>query len=370
MIAKRKKHLNLRLPPRVDAYMKKDGTFSFRFKHWDGHYIKLGCDIEEARKKGHALNAGKPLVGSLAELIEEYWKSTWFTNLAPRTKLDYEEHSKQVIKVLGELAPNDITPQHLGRYLRMERASAPVRANREIRGFLSTVYEFGIEIGSALANPCRQIRRNKETPRTRKVETHELAGVVEVAKTIGPSAQLITLAAEFCAIAGRRRQDVLRLPLPKHGEMETRIEPQKVKRGEAQMTIEIPLTPGLLDIIERAKEVHRLRERLFDEREAKRLAKGKTGKEQRPVRSMTWIFCTQQGQPYSDAGFKTMWNKIQVKWEEEGGTRFTFHDLRAYYVTEAKAKGWQVSDTTGHKDESTANKIYDRRRVRKARPLK
>lgn len=49
--------------------------------------------------------------------------------------------------------------------------------------------------------------------------------------------------------------------------------------------------------------------------------------------------------------------------------RITFHDLRAYYVTEGKERGIQVTEATGHKSDATANRIYDRRRVRKATPL-
>ena len=368
MIARRKKNLNLRLPPRLYAYEKKDGTYSFRFNHWDGYYIKLGSDLDAARKKAHSIHAGKPIVGSLADLVQEYWKSVWFTNLAVRTKADYEEHSKHVLRVFGQMAPDDIHATHIAHYLRIERKKAPVRANREIRGFLSSVYEYGIEIGAAKSNPCRQVRRNPEKPRTRKVEKLEISGISKTAAKMGASAQLITLAAEFCAIAGRRREDVLRLPIPKHDDEIIRIEQQKTKYDEAQVIIEIPITTGLRDVIDRARAIHRLREQLFEEREAARLAKGKIGKEKCPVRSR-FLFCTQQGQPYSNSGFKTMWNRIQVQWEVEGGKRFTFHDLRAYYVTEAKARGWEVKDTTGHKDESTANRIYDRRRDRKGRPL-
>lgn len=368
MIAKRKKNLNLRLPPRVEARQKKDGTFTFRFKHWDGYHIPLGNDLEEARRKGHSLNAGQPLVGSLTALADEYEKSIWYKRLAVSTKVDYENCRKQVLNIFGSMRPDDITPQHIARYMRIERASAPIRANREIRGYLSSVYEYGIEIGAAQSNPCRMVRRNPEKPRTRKVETNEITGIHEVAKEIGPSAQLLALAAKFCALAGRRREDVLRLPLPKPDDEIIVIQPQKIKHDEATVTIEIPITAGLREVIEQVRGVHRLREQLFDEREAKRTAQGRIGKERRPVRSL-FMFCNQQGQPYSDAGFKAMWNRLQIRWEEKGNNRFTFHDLRAYYVTEAKARGWQVKDTTGHKDESTANRVYDRRRIRKATPL-
>lgn len=54
---------------------------------------------------------------------------------------------------------------------------------------------------------------------------------------------------------------------------------------------------------------------------------------------------------------------------EQGGERFTFHDLRAYYVSEGMNAGIKVTEATGHKSDATARRIYDRRRARKATPL-
>ena len=47
----------------------------------------------------------------------------------------------------------------------------------------------------------------------------------------------------------------------------------------------------------------------------------------RPIRGLN-LFCTRQGTPYSDTGFKAMWNRVQLKWADQGGLRFTFHDIR------------------------------------------
>lgn len=58
----------------------------------------------------------------------------------------------------------------------------------------------------------------------------------------------------------------------------------------------------------------------------------------RPIRGL-YLFCTRQGKPYSDTGFKAMWNRVQVKWAESGGQRFTFHDIRAKALTDAKRLG-------------------------------
>lgn len=47
-----------------------------------------------------------------------------------------------------------------------------------------------------------------------------------------------------------------------------------------------------------------------------------------------------QGQPYTEQGFKAMWNRIMEDWLKlSGAERFTFHDLRAYYVTVMVGRG-------------------------------
>jgi integrase len=166
---------------------------------------------------------------------------------------------------------------------------------------------------------------------------------------------MMTLIAEFCAVAGQRHEDVLRLLLPKEDDAVICVDPLKTKYDEAQVTTETPFTEGLRDIIARARELRNT---------------PASGKKPTAVVLGRHLFCNRKGQPYTDSGFKTMWNPLQVRLDGQGGERFTFHDLRGYYVSEAKARGWQVKDTTGHKDEKTADRIYDRRRVRKARPLK
>ncbi len=57
-----------------------------------------------------------------------------------------------------------------------------------------------------------------------------------------------------------------------------------------------------------------------------------------PIRDL-YLFCTRQGQPYSDTGFKAMWNRVQLKWADQGGARFTFSDIGAKVLTDAKKTG-------------------------------
>ncbi|KXA74534.1 hypothetical protein CBR67_02595 [Bordetella hinzii] len=74
-----------------------------------------------------------------------------------------------------------------------------------------------------------------------------------------------------------------------------------------------------------------------------------------------FVWTTRQGQPYTEKGFKAMWNRIMADWLKLPGTeRFTFHDLRAYYVTVMVGRG---ENPETHANPATTRRVYDRRRV-------
>jgi integrase len=79
-----------------------------------------------------------------------------------------------------------------------------------------------------------------------------------------------------------------------------------------------------------------------------------------------YIFANQDGQPYTDSGFKTMWNRVMHDYAAAGGKWFTTHDLRVYYVTEKGEKG---ENPETHKNPATTKRVYDRTRVVKVKPL-
>ena len=83
-----------------------------------------------------------------------------------------------------------------------------------------------------------------------------------------------------------------------------------------------------------------------------------------------YVFCNREGQPYTAAGFKALWNRLQIAWEKGGNERFHFHDLRAKAVTDVIEQGRKASELTGHRDEQTPAKIYDRRATRKSPAVK
>ena len=75
-----------------------------------------------------------------------------------------------------------------------------------------------------------------------------------------------------------------------------------------------------------------------------------------------YVFPTRDGRAYTDRGFKTLWQRIMLKAMSEGvvprDARFTFHDLRAFYVTQHKLQRGSLPDL--HKNPATTAGTYDR----------
>jgi integrase len=79
-----------------------------------------------------------------------------------------------------------------------------------------------------------------------------------------------------------------------------------------------------------------------------------------------YLIPTGHGSAYSSGGFRALWHRRMAEWVSRGHEHFTFHDLRAKTVTDLSSQGRKASELTGHRDEKTVARVYDRRRVRKA----
>lgn len=345
MIATRTKNRHLGLLPRMDARKRAKGGYTYRYLTYERKYINLGQDRNEAIRKVLEMERRAPTTGTVQELVSTYLESATFAEKGPRTQDDYLRHTKEVLRVFGQMQVSDITPQHIARYLRKERKEAPVQANREM-AFLSSCFQEGIEQGLAQENPCRQVRRNTEKPRSRLPSDADISTFLQTAAKRGAGSELIGVMARFAALTGRRRIEFLTLrkdALTDDGVVFTFA---KTKAGDSVRHGLIGWTPALHIVLDDAASIKR---------------PGKT-----PPPASVYVFANRSGQAYTEAGFKAMWSKIMTDWLSGDPTRqrFTFHDLRAYYVTMMVERN---ENPETHANPATTRKVYDRRRVVKVK---
>ena len=81
------------------------------------------------------------------------------------------------------------------------------------------------------------------------------------------------------------------------------------------------------------------------------------------------VFINQHGNPLTESGFTTGWQRAMVDAMEEGviQRRFTFHDLRAYYTTQHKERYGALPEL--HASTATTARVYDRSKIAKRNSL-
>lgn len=320
------------LLPRMEAMPRKDGLVSYRYHPAGKKPIPLGTDKVLAIRKVLDLNNESPIRGTVKHLWQLYQDSSDWADLSKNTQHDYTQCSKELLRVFGDIDPETITPAICARYLRVERKAAPVRANREM-ALLSNLMNVAIERGDILANPCKQTRRNKERPRKDAPEPETLISFLKWARERNGQAQILASMAEFAALTGNRRIEFLELHWPQISDTEVRL--IRGKQREKQVVEVVSISPALAALLERLRGL------------AKNVRLGA-------------VFPNRAGNCYTEQGFKAMWSKLVLKALEEKAIekRFTFHDLRAYHVTQHKVQRGALPDL--HANPGTTARIYDR----------
>jgi len=331
----RRRTSNLGLPPHMQL---KHGAYYFvgRDKKW----IRLSENKALALAKWAELEGETPILenkersikGSVGELIDRYMieisprkaASTYKGNLAEAENLK---------KVFGRMPIASVLPVHIARYLDTRGIKSKVRANREI-SLLSHMYSMAMRWGMAISNPCVGVTKHKETGRSRYIMDNEFEGVKVL------SSELIATVMDFAYITALRKGDILRLKLEQI--TDDGIWVIQSKTGSKQL---YEWSDGLRKVVDKAKALKR-------------------------PKWCIYLFCIRQGEAYTDSGFKAMWQRVQIKWAEQGGNRFTFHDIRAKALTDAKNLGLDAQTLAGHSTAAMTEHYIKQREFKRVTPLK
>lgn len=334
---------------RMEARPRKDGLVTYRYRPVGAKPINLGTDRLKAIQRVLDMLGMGDNIGMIGRLWEQYQETSDWHKLSDGTRTDYTQCSTPLLKVFSETKASEIRATDVARYLRIERKDAPVRANREV-ALLSNLINLAIERGEAEANPCRQVRRNTEQPRSKAPDPAALAAFLEWLSKQGAQRRIIGLAAEYAAVAGSRKVEFLDIVRPqvdrKAMVIRTKRAKQRgVKRGE--IIEEVEITPKLLDLLDRIDALHLAQDR----------------------GDCLYLFPNRHDSHYTAAGFKAMWGKIMnaALTDKVIEERFTFHDLRAYYATTHKAERGSLPDL--HANPAITARVYDRNRVVKRKAL-
>jgi integrase len=320
-----------------------------------GKPINLGTDKHAAIQKVLDMNGRAGDSGTVRELWRLYQDTTEWKRLAESSKDFYrvcwgrepgtkgpDDPGAGLARVWAGGVVSRITPRDVARYLKQEREGRPI-GNREV-AVLSNLFNVAVERGDIDRNPCREVRRNREEPRTRLVEEAELSAFTKWALQRGESAVVIVSMAEFAALTGNRRIEFRALHWPQVDEEIIRLTRAKQHGGKEKR--ELIARSQALDVV---------------------LARMKALRTYSPMGAVFAAPTT--GNPYTDEGFKSVWKRLMADALEEKviAQRFTFHDLRAHYTTYYKLRFGDLPDM--HADPATTARVYERSRQVKRRAL-
>ena len=324
------------LLPRMEARPRKDGLTTYRYHPMGGKPVNLGTDRAAALRRVLDMNSRAGDQGTVAQIWRLYQESSRWKRLADSTQRVYKEQWRILEPVWGGAPVEQVRPSDIARYLRVERADAPVSANREI-ALLSNLFKLAVERGDIDRNPCKEVSRNPEDPRTRLIERQELSPFIAWALQQGDSAVVLVSMAEFAALTGNRRMEFRTAHWTQVDDELVRLVRAKGRRGQAKREL-VAISEALRAVLARMKALE-------------------------GYSPMGAIFrAPKTGNPYSEAGFKAMWARLMDKALASGivAERFTFHDLRAHYATYHKLQFGALPEM--HADPATTARVYERSR--------
>lgn len=257
-----------------------------------------------------------PLPGTLGLLFQKWHKAPEFTNLKPRTRLDYE-------KIIEYLAPisamplRDLdTPAVLSIRDQAFKAKKRRFANYVVR-VISSALSWGVPRGIVqvnLARGCPLVERPKDMP---KGNARWAPGTPRA--FIASKAGAVRWAAAIAYHTGMRQGDMLTLPLSAWNEHEW----LRWRQGKTGKVCEAYVSEELASELRTARE--------------------------HALKSNSVLFINgSRGRPLTAHGFRALWGKANPLG--------TFHGLRATFAAERKEQGWteeSIQAALGHGDRAS-----------------
>lgn len=315
----------------MEARPHKDGaTVTYRYHPVGGAPINLGTDRAKAIQRVAGMLGLPDDAGTITDLWRQYQISPYWHRLAAGTHRQYTESSVALLRVFGPVHCSHIRPADVARYLRVERGQRPTAANHEI-ALLSNLMRLAVEIGLIDRNPCREVARNVTTPKRDAPATETVAKFLEWAGKRSRAAVVLSAMAEFSALTGCRRGEFIGASWTAVGDTTVRLRRLKQRRETWDV---IKITPALSALLER------MRAFATDSRHGA-------------------LFPNRHGNPYTEAGFKASWSKLQRAAVEAKAIAapIRFHSLRGHYATEYRRLHGEHAPL--HRDPATTARVYD-----------
>jgi integrase len=341
------------------GYKLESGKWAFRLQcpvHNQAEIAKLKREaIQQAAQL--AFNSGQGGVIGLIDGWIEWQEKLPVSDLNKRADSTLKENKREaenLKKSFGHLEPHQITMvlgyEYLDACVSNKRAA---KGNKEIALF-QVILEFAVRKGVIDSNPLRGIRKNKTVSQQRYVTDEEIEIAYRVGKEKGGSRLIVALALRTAWLCVRRSVEVRAITRDAITDAGIMWKAGKVKIGKEKPPVLIEWTPELRDTIQQAINIKR-----------------------NHVAGSMYIFGNMRGQRYTKGGWKSILDDLMQDCVTEAEKLsiefkpFSLQDCRPKGVSDKLDSGHtDVQSATGHTTDRMIGQIYDRRRIKKATPVK
>lgn len=342
------------------GYKLPTGRWAFRLKCSIHDRAKIAEIRAEAIRRAGEIGLGSPADGSVDAILTAW--VAWQESLpldSPRRRADstMRENKREIVrlrKAFGHMMASDLTKTDAYAYLdACVKASRPAKGNKEI-SLMRRILEYAVRLGIIVFNPFDGVEKNETTAYERLVTDQEIALAVEVGRRMGGPNIIVALALKTAWLCLRRSVEVRAMTRDQVTDEGIRWVAAKRRRGAAARVGIIEWSAELRATIDEALEIKRYKDA-----------------------GELYVFGNLKGQRYTKGGWKITLARLMAECVRTAAERgipfqpFSLQDCRPKGVSDKLADGAKdVIDATMHTSERMVRQVYDRRRVRKAKPVK
>ncbi len=346
----------------------KDGRWTFRLQCAADDRSKIADLRREAIKRANEIGEPAPVEGTFGALCDAWkkWQEALPENseskLASSTFAENKREIEQLKKAFGRTMAEHLQRSDAYRYLdtclvaRDKEGNLRPRlakGNKEI-SLAYKMLEWGVRRQWLSTNPFSGVERLVTAKTDRLVSDAEMALAVEVGRKMGGPQLICALALKTAWLCLRRSVEVRAFTRDMIGDDGIAWKAAKRQRGQSAMVGLIEWSDELRATIDEALAIKRHK-----------------------LAGSWYVFGNLDGQKYTKGGWKATLAKLMNECVAEAERRgiafqkFSLQDCRPKGVTEKMARGdHDTVDATMHTSERMVRQVYDRRRVRVAKPAR
>lgn len=348
------------------GYKGADGRWAFRLQCPASDTAARARLRREAIRKAADIADGKPLDGSFAALADAWLQrqaelpAGAAGKRADTTIAENRREAANLKRAFGPMLVAELRKPDAYDYLdacllARDKAGNPrprgEKGNKEI-SLARTMLEWAVRKGWIKTNPFDGVQKLAADKPARLVTDQELSLAVEVGRRMGGPQHIVALALRTAWLCVRRSVEVRALTRDQIGDAGITWTAAKRQRGQAQRVGLIEWSPQLRATVDEALAIKRHK-----------------------LAGSWYVFGNLSGQRYTKGGWKATLARLMSECVAEAERRkiafepFSLQDCRPKGVSDKLARGDRdTQDATLHSNERMLQQVYDRRRVRVAKP--